>query len=73
MQYLEHILRKLADQPRSHLRYQKQPVLDLTPTRARAPALYVMGGWQWLLGDACALMRTRVPATPRYRVWASWG
>ena len=48
-------------------------VLDLTPTRARAPALCVMGGRQWLFGDACALMRTQVPATPRYRVWASWG
>ena len=49
------------------------PSLDLTPTRARAPALCVMGGQQWLLGDAYALMHKRVLSTLRYGVWASRG
>jgi hypothetical protein len=49
------------------------PVLDLIPTRARAPALCVMGDRQRLLGDACAITRKRVLSTLRYRVWASRG
>ena len=52
---------------------RNNPVLDLTATRARAPALCVMGGRQWLLDDACALTRKRVLSTPRYGVWASRG
>jgi hypothetical protein len=48
-------------------------VLDLTTTRARAPALYVMGDRQWLLGNACALTHKRVLSTLRYGVWASRG
>ena len=52
---------------------RNSPVLDLTPTRARAPALCVMGGRQWLLGDTYALTRKRVLSTLRYGVWASWG
>jgi hypothetical protein len=49
------------------------PVLDLTPTRARASALCVMGGRQRLLDDTCALTRKRVLSTLRYGVWVSRG
>jgi hypothetical protein len=49
------------------------PVLDLAPTRARAPALGVMGDRQRLFGDACTLTRKRVSITLRYGVWASQG
>jgi hypothetical protein len=52
---------------------KNSPVLDLAPTRAWAPALYVMGGRQWLFSDAQSLTSTRVPVTPRYGAWASWG
>ena len=48
------------------------PVLDLTPTRARAPALCVMGGQQWLLGDACLPTHTRAP-TLRVTVYGLTG
>ena len=33
-------------------RLQRRPCLELLPTRARASALYVMGGRQRFLGDA---------------------
>ena len=41
--------------PNSHVyacALQRQPCLWLLPTHAWALALYVMGGWQLLLGDA---------------------
>jgi hypothetical protein len=38
------------------------PVSSFSLTRARAPALYVMGGRQRLLGDACLPTRTRALA-----------
>ena len=41
---------------------QRRPCLWLLPTRARAPALCIMGGRQWLLDDACLPTRTRAPA-----------
>ena len=41
---------------------QRRPCLWLRLTRARAPALYVMGGRQLLLGDACLPTRTRALA-----------
>jgi hypothetical protein len=47
------------------------PVLDLAPTRARVPALCVMGSRQRLFGNALSLPRTRVSVTPRYGAWAS--
>jgi hypothetical protein len=49
------------------------PVLDLAPTCAWVPVLYVMGDWQQLFGDAHSLMRTWVPIIPCYGSWASWG
>ena len=48
-------------------------VLNLTPTRARALALYIMGGRQWLIGDAYALTCKQVLSTLRYGVWANRG
>ena len=35
-------------------RLQRRPYLWLLPTRARASALCVMGGRQWLLSDTCS-------------------
>ena len=40
---------------------QRRPYLWLLPTYARVPALYVMGGRQRLLGDACLPTHTRAP------------
>ena len=39
-------------------RLQRLPCLRLLPTRARASALYVMGGRQWLLSDALFFLHT---------------
>ena len=51
--------------PNSHVyacALQRRPCLWLLPTRARVSALYVMGGRQRLLGDACLPTHTRVTA-----------
>ena len=51
----------LNGSPNSHVyacALKRWPCLWLLPTRARAPTLYVMGGRQRLLGDACLPTRT---------------
>ena len=56
---------RLNGSPNSHVyacALHRRPCLWLLPTRARAPAFYVMGGRQWLLGDACLPTCTRASA-----------
>jgi len=58
---------RLNDFPNSHVYtcvFQRRPCLRLLPTRARAPALCVMGGRQRLLSDAC--LPTRAQALALY-------
>ena len=47
-------------------RLQRWPCLRLLPTRARASALYVMGGRQWLLSDALFFLHVHGLRAPRY-------
>jgi hypothetical protein len=56
---------RLNGSPNSHVYacvFQRRLCLRLLPIRARALTLCVMGGQQWLLGDACLPTRTRAPA-----------
>ena len=52
---------------------QRWPYLWLLPTHARAPALYVMGGRQRLLGDAYIPKRAQELSSLHHGVWDSRG
>ena len=45
--------------------FQRWPCLRLLPTCAQASALYIMGGRQWLLGDALFFLHTYGLHAPR--------
>ena len=52
---------------------QRWPCHWLLHTRARAPALCVMGGWQRLLDDAYIPKHAQELSSLRHGVWDRWG
>ena len=69
---------RLNGSPNSHVyayALQRRSCLWLLPTCARAPALYIMGGRQRLLGDAYIPKRAQELSPLHHGVWDSrgWG